>query len=82
MCDRQKVADLSSEEEEELGPTSIPDRTQPEGHTNTHSYKKSLRLSSDQIVRQNSKLPMTLRWKLNYSKVTPGRNIVWLSKVT
>ncbi|XP_031439930.1 phosphatidate phosphatase LPIN2 isoform X2 [Clupea harengus] len=47
---QQKVADLSSEEEEELGPTSIPDRTQPEGHTNTHSYKKSLRLSSDQIA--------------------------------
>ncbi|XP_048123043.1 phosphatidate phosphatase LPIN2-like isoform X2 [Alosa alosa] len=47
---QQKVADISSEEETELSPPTITDRAPSEGHNNTHSYKKSLRLSSDQIA--------------------------------
>ncbi|KAL2085318.1 hypothetical protein ACEWY4_018638 [Coilia grayii] len=52
---QKKVVDISSEEEPELQSpatnTDRPsDRVQSEGHTNTHSYKKSLRLSSDQIA--------------------------------
>ncbi|XP_063063610.1 phosphatidate phosphatase LPIN2-like [Engraulis encrasicolus] len=51
----KKAVDASSEEEPELrqaaAVTERPsDRAPSEGHINTHSYKKSLRLSSDQIA--------------------------------
>ncbi|XP_030635025.1 phosphatidate phosphatase LPIN2-like [Chanos chanos] len=47
----QVAADSSSDEDSKELSTVVPtERVQAEGNTHTHSYKKSLRLSSDQIA--------------------------------
>ncbi|XP_066536869.1 phosphatidate phosphatase LPIN2-like isoform X4 [Hoplias malabaricus] len=48
---RQVAADSSTDEDcKELNKASLTERVQTEGHAYVHSYKKSLRLSSEQIA--------------------------------
>ncbi|XP_036453724.1 phosphatidate phosphatase LPIN2-like isoform X3 [Colossoma macropomum] len=48
---RQVAADSSTDEDcKELNTAALTERLQMDGHAHTHSYRKSLRLSSDQIA--------------------------------
>lgn len=72
--DRPKTGDSSSDEEaKEVSAASCQERLQPidaQQHPSPHTYRKSLRLSSDQIVRSSTPLLHNITritWYLNAS---------------